>query len=301
MTDTDSQKPKRVIPLLQPLTFGGVARFANERVGRLMLAQFLFALGASACVVAMMLTLMWCPVVDKVIKSLPDNGAILNGELQWPEGAGLAAEEIVFGLAIDPGESGTAGLTADQRVVLGKKGITLSGLLGFVEIDYPQDRFLPVNRQALTPAWGAWQPALLAGAGLGTLVAVWSSWVALATLYCLPIRLIALIARREATLFSCWKLGSAALLPGSLVMSGAILLYTLSPLPLVGLGLGFALHFATGWIYVVFAPLKLPKLARTGPTPANPFVPTPEPEAEPAVSKKPKNPFAGEPRKDRKS
>jgi hypothetical protein len=60
-------------------------------------------------------------------------------------------------------------------------------------------------------------------------------------------------------------------MPGALLMSGAILLYSFNRLNLVGLLFAWLLHIVVGWIYVGIAPSRLPRLT-AGPHPRdNPF------------------------------
>jgi len=294
-----SEEKKSRAAMLQPLTFGGVARFATERFGRLMLAQFLFAAGAASCMVAL-LALAYFPIIDQAIAALPNTGAILNGELQWPEGSRpVSAQNRVLGLAVEPADD-VAGLAADLRVIVGRTKMRISGLTGYIELDYPNDRFLPLNRQALTPSWGAWRPVILLGVGVSVLIGVWTSWIALATLYFIPVRLFAMIAGRQASLVSSWKLAAACLLPGSLIMDGAIILYMLTPLSPVGIGLAFVFHILLGWVYAGIAPFKLPKAKGAVTNPENPFARETERVGETAsTTKKNANPFAGNSRSEK--
>ena len=60
-------------------------------------------------------------------------------------------------------------------------------------------------------------------------------------------------------------------MPGAALMSGAILLYGLGRLPLVGLLFAGLLHIAAGWAYLLISPLRLPRLSASISLSQNPF------------------------------
>src|SRR6185295_13372251 len=87
----------------------------------------------------------------------------------------------------------------------------------------------------------------------------------------LPLWFIAYLADRDVNWRGCWRAASAAMLPGALVMGGAVLLYGLRQLPLPGLMLAAALHVVIGWIYLIAAPFKFPKKQVSTAAGENPF------------------------------
>jgi hypothetical protein len=86
-----------------------------------------------------------------------------------------------------------------------------------------------------------------------------------------PVRLIAFYADREMKIGAAWRLAGAAMMPGALLMSGAVVLYSLHRLNLVGLLFAWLLHLVLGWIYVGIAPARLPRLSTALPRRRNPF------------------------------
>jgi hypothetical protein len=69
----------------------------------------------------------------------------------------------------------------------------------------------------------------------------------------------------------CWRLAAAALLPGSILLAGATMLYSLHRLNLVGLMLGWGVHVAVGWVYCAAASLRLPRRTEAPGRRGNPF------------------------------
>ena len=97
-------------------------------------------------------------------------------------------------------------------------------------------------------------------------------WAALATIYFLPVRLISFFANRDLNFRGSWKLAGAALMPGVLLMTAAIVLYDFAVLDLVQFCFIFAAHFALGWIYLFLSHLFLPRIGSALPK-GNPFAP----------------------------
>ena len=286
-------------PVWQPLTFGGVAAFARARWSRLWLVQSVVA-ACVAVAVVLVLGRGWFPVVTEAVSSLSDFGSVRGGRLAWPKSEALLLGENRFlGLVLDLEETGAAGQIADLQVEFTREHIKLVTLLGYAALPYPTGVEIELNRQRLDPWWNAWRPAFMFGGGLTTVAFLFASWFALAALYAVPVRVLAWLGGRAASPGKCWRLASAALLPGALWMAGAILLYAGEVLSLIGLGIAFGLHLVISWIFVLGAPFCLPRRAEEAEEiGANPFTPEPVPEVsapnEPTAN--PANPFQSGPR-----
>ena len=97
------------------------------------------------------------------------------------------------------------------------------------------------------------------------------TWPLLALVYSLPAWLTAFYANRAVTWCGCWRLAGAALMPGALMVSVAIVLYGLRMFDLVKFGFAFALHLLVGWLYIFVSPLFLPRNPEVPPAEKNPF------------------------------
>ncbi len=258
-------------PPWQPLTFGGVASFAGAGFGRLLIIQFIVAMvvaGSASC----FLTTAWLPVVDKAIARLPEKGGIRHGQLDWtgPSPCLLAAATFLS-IAVDVENSQPTGQSADVQLELHLNGLKIRSLLGYLPIPYPKERALALNRAEIEPRWGAWRPFLLVGIGAAVAVGVWVLWLALATMYSLPLRLLTFYSDRDVSWLGCWRLAGAAQLLGALLMSGGILLYAFNRLNLIGLLFAWLLHIVSAWIYAGVASTRLPRLAGSVRGGDNPF------------------------------
>ncbi len=282
------------MPVWQPLTFGGVAAFARAPWTRLWVVQGIVAVFVAVSVVVL-LGRCWFPVMTGAMRGLAGFGAVRGAQLSWPgQEATLLAENHFLGLVVDLDETGGTGQTADVQLEFGRSRIKASSLLGYTSLPYPAGWEIELNRQTLDPWWNAWRPAFMFGGAFATALFLFASWFALATLYTLPVRVLAWSGGRATSWGGSWRVAAAALLPGALWMGGAMLLYTAEQLSLVGLGLAFGVHLVVAWVYVLGAPFCLPRKAdgvlAKG---ANPFTSAPAleksvpPAAEPAESSNP--------------
>jgi hypothetical protein len=99
------------------------------------------------------------------------------------------------------------------------------------------------------------------------------AWAALATVYFLPVWLIGVFVNRNLNFRSSWKLAGAALMPGALLLTAAIVLYDFAALDLIQFCFIFSAHFALGWIYLFLSQFFLPRIDSTPPE-GNPFAPS---------------------------
>lgn len=283
----------RTLPVWQPLTFSGVAAFSHAPANRLLMVQCAVAVWMAACLV-FGLSCTWFPVVTKAVAGLQDFGTVRGGQLAWPvQEAVLLGENRFLGLVVDLEETGGTGQTADVQFEFSRQRIKVVSLLGYVSFPYEPDWRIELNRPVLDPWWGAWRPVIGFAVGLGTAAVLLVSWSVLATLGCLPLRLLAWLANRDTTLRGCWRVAAAAWLPGSLWMGGAVLLYAAEHLSLVGLALAVGFQFLLGLIYSIVAPFRLPtKVPAPDAVTGNPFA---TPAADPSQPTPAEHPAAANP------
>ena len=255
----------------QPLTPRGVAAFAGAPLGRLLLVQFTVAFVCAAAVV-WFIEQAWSPTVKAAIDRLPAEGNIQSGLLNWKGNSPiLLAESRFLALEVDLAHQGQLRSPAHLQVEFGRNGLWIYSLFGRVQFPYPKTYVIAFNLEELRPWWGAWSPALLTAAGVAVIVGLMASWWFLATLYCLPIWLLALYCDRVLTLRGSWKLAGTALMPGALVMIGAIIFYAFGGLDIVHLIGAWALHLVLGWTYAVLAVLGTIRIQAKTALNSNPF------------------------------
>lgn len=253
----------------QPVTLGGVAAFARATWPRCWLVQAVVA-AAVGVSVGWVLTVGWAPVVREAAAHLPEQGAIRDGRLQWPETEPAhLAENSFLSIAADLGALGDLGMTADVQIELAPEQLKLRSLLGYLPITYPRGWIIALNRAEAEPWWGAWRPVVIWGAGAVVALGLLLSWAVLGVLGAVPVRVLAFLADRRATWPACWRVASMALMPAALWMAGAILLYGSQAISLVQLLFAWGVHLGINAVYLLGAPFKLPRLSEG--RGANPF------------------------------
>jgi hypothetical protein len=274
----------------EPVTPRGVAAFAGARLSRLLLVQFVVAALAAAAL-AWFLTDRCFPAVRAAIRNLPAAGDIHSGRLDWSgDSPQLLAESRFLAFVVDANHSGQMRSSAEVQIEFGRETVRVLSLPGYVEWAYPSNYVVAFNRTDLQPLWGAWEPAGLAVTLLAGVAGLMGIWAMLATVYFLPVWLVGYMAGRALDWRGSWKLAGAALLPGALLLTAAIVLYNLGALNLVQFCFLFALHLLLGWIYLAISPLFRP---RAGPAASrgNPFSSAPDKPAAKHTSSE-DNPFA---------
>jgi hypothetical protein len=252
----------------QPFTPKGIAAFAAAKPGRLFLLQVIVALLAATAVV-WFLWAVWCPSEREAIQNLPTTGAIRSGELDIGESA---VERLVTNrfltFAIDAQSSRRHSFSADVFVVFRRANYEVCSLFGCASFYYPT-RNAPFNRLELEAKWGAWEPVLLGIAAAVTALALLFAWWLLATFYCVFVWTFAFCSDRQLTLGGSWRLCSAALLAGALLLTAGVVAYGLSALDLIHLLIVAILHVVVPWVLIILAVLALPPVTRK--LSANPF------------------------------
>ena len=261
----------------QPLTPRGVAAFARTTLGRLLLVEFVVALVVTGTVVWFVMV-AWFPTVRAAIRRLPEQGVIRKGELNSPRTAPEPLAEGRFLSLVLATDHSSASFRADVSVVFHKTHCRICSVFGCLVFDYPKDRTVQFNRPELIPWWGAWEPILLGVIAISTLAGLMLSWALLATLYFPFVRLLAFFKDRDLDWGGSWRVASAALIPGALLLALAIFLYGVAVLDLVHLLVLAVTHLVMGWIYLIVSPLTLPRLVTVVPPSANPFSTSPAEE-----------------------
>lgn len=258
----------------QPLTPRGVAAFAFAPLRRLLLVQFVVALGVAAGV-ALLCYDRYVPVIAGAIEKLPAQSQVRWQRLEWHTNSPvMLAENRFLSLSVDLERSGQLRSVAHVQFEFGRSNVVVHSLLGYVAVPYPQGWVMPANRETLQPLWGAWLPGLLAGVIGGVMLWLFASWFALAVLYAGPLWLLGFFINRQLGLRGSLRLSGAALLPGALLMLAGISFYDLGVLDLVGMAFVFAMHLIVGCVYLVLGLIALPRLPAENAVKKNPFTPS---------------------------
>jgi hypothetical protein len=268
-----------LLPAWQPVTFCGVAAFAGAAYRRLLVVQTVVGLLVAASVL-WFVGVAWEPVILDALRELPDQGQIRAARFDW-EGDSprrLAGSRFLT-IVLDRDGTASPAPEADLEVKLGRDSVWLRSLLGYMEVPYPGGWVIAVNRPELQPWWEAHRPAIYGAIAVAVLMGLWAGWGLMALPYAVVARFIGFLFDAQLTWAAAWRLSCAALLPGALVMAGAILLYAEQRLNLVGFLLALPLHIMIGWPYLLVAPARLASLGRVETKGPNPFAITGSPDS----------------------
>jgi len=245
----------------EPFTPRGVAAFARARLSRLLLVQFIVALLVTISVDCF-LDMGCFPTISAAIKQLPDKGEIRASQLNWQgESPQPLAEGGFLAFDVDLEHTGQIHSPAQVQIEFGRESVRVFSLLGYREWNYPPGWIVAFNRTDLEPLWGAWKPDILAIATGAVIVGLMLSWAVLATVYFLPVWLICFFTNRDLNFRQSWRLAGAALMPGALLLTAAVVFYTMGVLDLIQMSFAFGAHFVLGWIYLFISPLFLPRVS----------------------------------------
>lgn len=260
-----------------PLTFRGVAALAQAPAPRHLLLQVVVALLGAGSILWFVAT-GWEPALQEALERLPEQVRIRHGQLFWPGASPvILARRPALALVVDLEGSNASGQLADLQCEFGRTSVKLRSVLGYLNVDYPREWQITLNRLDAEAWWGAWRPLVWSASGLALLLGLMLGWRLLAIIYVLPVRFLAFMLDRKANWFRCWSLAIAAQLPGALWASAAILFYSLRQLQLIAFLCAFALHFVLVWLYLVFSPANLSPLPAAAAGKSNPFAAKPPP------------------------
>jgi hypothetical protein len=271
-TPTEPAVPPPARIAWQPLTFGGVAAFANARWRRLLLAQGAVALLFGAAAV-WFLGHRYAPVITDEFHKMPVAAGLAGGQLTGLGGVTIS-ESKFLSIAITGNDNAELDQSADVQIALRRDHVEISSILssalGSLEMDYPRGWTMDLSRPHLEPWWGAWRPVMLVAAGLAVAVWLLPLWWLLALVYAPAAKLMAWFLNRQLTWAGAWRLGCAALLPGAVLLAAGLVLYGGQMVDVFGLGYFGGVHLLVGWVYLLAAPAFAPR-SSAQPARRNPF------------------------------
>ena len=106
----------------------------------------------------------------------------------------------------------------------------------------------------------------------------------LAAVYTIPAITLGKLLARDLNFWRTWKMCVAAQLPGSLIITFGLALYSTGQIAVVFVFVMFVAHFVSTLLYLIFSPLFLPRAELTSGD-ENPF------DSEPRQKPRKKNPF----------
>ncbi len=257
----------------QPLTPPGVAAFATASGGRLALVQLLFAVLAGVVVTSFLVS-AWFPTIAGATRNLPEEGYIRGERLVWTgDRTAVLANSLWLAITVDVQQGEGYRLPSDVQVEFSENSVRFLSLTGCLDVRYPSGWIIVFNKSELGAWWNAWAPFLAAGAGLLTTVGWQLVWTCLGWIYAIPATAICRFLELDVSWRAVWKICVAAQLPGALLMSFTLLLYSLRAVDLVTWLFVVVAQAPLSWVYLTLAVFFLPGKTAAGTPRCNPFTP----------------------------
>ena len=258
-------EPKISLP--HPFTPRGIARIAVARSSRLVLIGLLVATFAAGSIV-WFIGKAWSPTISAAIREMPEQAKIESGKLAGAE-SGVMADGKFLSISVELEAHDESGI-GDIRVGLFESFFEVCSLLGCFSFGYPKSVVMHLGYSISSPWWGAWQPAILAGVGVGTVLVLFAAWAFFALLYAWPARVLGYFADRDLKFRRAWKLGIAAQFPAALFLALCIILYGSQVFDLAAFLVFYGLHFLIAICYCLLSVYFVPKLDSANSS-VNPF------------------------------
>lgn len=262
----DSQPPGE--PGGFPFTPSGVSSFAATGWGRLLLWQCVVAVALGGGIL-LVLGQHWAPVLDRVIEDhFPQKTGLQDGQLIWPDDEPATSPHNAYlCVIIDPANTLEHNEQADVVIELRRTHWMLHSVLGYQAYHYHSGNH-QWSREEFIPWWGSRRPFLTLGAGAGTGLAFVLGTALIGLMLVWPVRLLAYFTNGTGNLGPLWRLSTAALLPGGMMLAMGLLCYAMRLLPLMALLPLLAVATLISLVYLVLATLTLPHAEKIA---ANPF------------------------------
>jgi len=252
----------------QPLTPQGVAAFATASLGRLAMVLCVFA-GLAGIAVVIFLQSACFPTIEEATGNLPEVGYIRAGRLVWTgDSPALLARSSWLAVTVDLHHHQAYRLPADLQVEFSAESMRCLSLAGCLDIPYPNGWIIVFNESEFGAWWNAWEPFLAAGAGALTAGGLIMLWSILAVIYAIPAGAACRFVSHGISAGAVWKVCCAAQMPGCLLMSFTLLLYSVRAIDLVQWLFVAGAHLVLSWLYIFLATFFLPSNTAEG---RNPF------------------------------
>jgi len=261
----------------QPFTLGGLAAFARGSHARLLVVGMLVALVGSGSLLFAFGRLL-TPRIEEVLPLMPPGAALEGGRLVWPGRELLVLSQgPTLSVVVDPGATFALGAMAEFHLHLLPDHFRVYSLLGHLSLPYPGGYVGLEARQSM-PHWQAWHGVWMVGLAAGFVAYLWICWAGMAVL-ALPWLVLAGMWRGVGVgVWGWFKLAVAAAYPGSLLLSGGVIMHARGQCALSTLAFFVVAHFAAFLGYVLLAPLGFKKSSpaeRRGVVPAKKAKKTP--------------------------
>jgi hypothetical protein len=255
----------------QPLTPRGVALFAVASWRRLGAVLLVFCALAGISTAAFF-AIAWFPTLQQAMRKLPEEGYIRSGQLAWTgEPAVILAKSPWLAISVDVHHEQTHRVLCDLQVEFSGDSLRFISLAGYLDAPYPRGWIITFNEPELAAWWAAWKPFIVMGIGLGTMSVLLLAWAGLGLAYTIPAGAVCRFVDHPLSFGAVFRMCLAAQMPGCLLLSFTLLLYSVRAVDLVQWLFVFAAHVVVAWVYIGLAVFFLPSKTAKPRRKPNPF------------------------------
>jgi len=224
--------------------------------------------------------------ITTAVQNFPQKGEIKSGALYWEtNGIFVLSGAKFLSISINATDEEDIADSSDIQLIIGKNHFRLRSIFGWLEIKYPLWFRLPLSYKEVFPIWDAYMPAIKVSVFISSIVVLLIVWTIISLIYSLFAKFLIRLFNRIRKPGGAFKISGASLIPAALIMSIAILGYSLRYLDLLSLMIVFGCHFIISLCYLFLSIFHLEKVpVKT----ENPFS-----DSKIAQDVKKDNPFAG--------
>lgn len=245
---------------LIPLTPKSIATFNNAKFIILLVNWIVFG-----CICSFFITKAINKAVissiTTAVQNFPQKGEIKSGALYWEtNGIFVLSGAKFFSISINATDEEDIADSSDIQIILGKNHFRLRSFFGWLEIKYPLWFRLPLSYKEVFPVWDAYMPAIKVSVFISSIVVLLIVWTIVSLIYSLFAKFLIRLFNRISEPGGAFKISGASLIPAALIMSIAILGYSLRYLDLLSLMIVFGCHFIISLCYLFLSVFHLEKV-----------------------------------------
>lgn len=196
-------------------------------------------------------------MIEAAMRALPENCIIDSGKIEGlSEGFRVHHHNRFLSIEFLGDSDQRANSTSDFQLTFTPDDLRLSSIFGTLHLAYP-NRHFSLSPSHFQPWWEARRSAFAIVAFVIIFLGMLILWMILASVYSLPLFVISLFGKRRIKCISAWFLAGTSLVPGTIILIFALVLYSSHLLGFFGLIAAIAFHLIVGWIFAMASIFKV--------------------------------------------
>lgn len=245
-----------------PFGFRGIARFGYARNVFLFSIELTVVLFFSLCVLWFVCG-NWFPVISDAVTKLPDAPVrIANGQLEWDEKDGVLAQTSKLAIVVNAYGNRRQGRESDMALELAENSLNIYTCGRYLNLNYKENLIFNLDRMSAVSWWYAWRGAVVFWICFIPFFFLFIVFQLLSLIYMPFVRGIAALFRRNCSWVGAYMLSGATLAIPGIILGLGVIGYSGGCYGVSGLGVIVLLALSVSWIFLLGAPLLLPRKDR---------------------------------------